>query len=144
MALDIPPTIRKWLSDPAKPLFITEGARKADAAVSMGLCCIDVLGVWNWRGTNKLGGKTVLADWEHVALNSRDVHIVFDSDVMIKPAVHAALGRLQSLLKQRGANVSFAYLPPGEGGKKVGLDDFFAAGNDIRALMALLAPGITT
>jgi len=140
MALDIPPTIRKWLSDPAKSLFISEGARKADAAVSMGLCCIDVLGVWNWRGTNKLGGKTVLADWEHVALNSRDVHIVFDSDVMIKPEVRAALGRLQSLLKQRGANVSFAYLPPGEGGEKVGLDDFFAAGNDIQALMALLAP----
>ncbi len=30
-------------------LFITEGARKADAAVSKSLCCVDLLGVWNWR-----------------------------------------------------------------------------------------------
>ncbi len=87
-----------------------------------------------------MGVKTVLADWEYIALNNRDVHIVFDSDVMTKREVHVALGRLQSLLKQRRANVSFVYLPPGEGGEKVGLDDFFAAGNNVQALMALLAP----
>ncbi len=42
MTLDVPPTIRSGLGDPKKPLFITEGARKADAAVSKGLCCIAV------------------------------------------------------------------------------------------------------
>ena len=44
------------------PLF-----RKADAAVSIGLCCIAVLGVWNWRGTSDWGGKTALPDWEMIA-----------------------------------------------------------------------------
>ena len=140
MALDVPPIICSSLGDPAKPLFITEGVRKADAAASRGLCCIDVLGVWNWRGTNELGGKTVLADWEFLALNGREVHIVFDNDAMTKPEVHAALTRLQSFLTLRGANVSFAYLPPGKGGEKVGLDDFFAAGSDVAALMSLMSP----
>ncbi|MDQ3259073.1 MAG: DUF3854 domain-containing protein, partial [Acidobacteriota bacterium] len=61
MALDIPPMARLMLADPALPLFITEGARKADAAVSRGLCCVALLGVWNFRGMNEHGGLTALA-----------------------------------------------------------------------------------
>src|SRR6266511_3450252 len=64
MALDVPKRIRHLLGDPKIPLFITEGAPKADAAVGQGLCCIAVLGVYNWRGTNEHGGKTALPDWE--------------------------------------------------------------------------------
>lgn len=62
MVLDVPPPIRRLLKQPAIPLFITEGVPKADSAVSQGLCCIDLLGVWNFRGTNEHGGKTALAD----------------------------------------------------------------------------------
>src|SRR5829696_5365606 len=69
MALDAHPLIHAQLSDPAIPLWITEGIVKADAAISVGLCCIALLGVWNWRGANDHGGKTVLADWEAIALN---------------------------------------------------------------------------
>jgi hypothetical protein len=101
MVLDVPPLARKWLGDPKKPLFITEGARKADAAVSKGMCCIALLGVWNWRGRNEFGGKTALADWDSIALNKRDVYIVFDSDVMVKPGVYAALVRLKAFLESR-------------------------------------------
>ena len=36
-------------------------ARKVDAAVSHGLCCIGVPGVWGWRGTNAKGGKAALS-----------------------------------------------------------------------------------
>src|SRR5262245_61081226 len=43
MALDVPPGAGAWLGDPVRPLFITEGARKADAAVSRGLCCVALL-----------------------------------------------------------------------------------------------------
>ena len=56
MVLDVPPVCRSNLGDPGVPLFVTEGVRKADAAASIGLCCIDVIGVWNWRGTNESGG----------------------------------------------------------------------------------------
>ena len=59
------------------PLFITEGIPKADAAVSINLCCIALLGVFNFRGSNEVGGKTALADWESVAPNGRTVYIAF-------------------------------------------------------------------
>jgi hypothetical protein len=44
-----------------------------------------------------------LPDWESIALNNREVFIVFDSDVMQKRAVHAALARLKAFLESRGA-----------------------------------------
>jgi hypothetical protein len=103
MVVDVPPMARQWLGDPKKPLFITEGVRKADAAVSKDLCCIALLGVWNWRGRNKAGGTVALPDWESVALNKREVYIVFDSDVMGKRPVHFALARLKAFLESRGA-----------------------------------------
>src|SRR5690606_359356 len=90
MVLDVPPVVLPNLRDPSIPLFITEGARKADAGASAGLCSIALLGVWNWRGTNEQGGKMALADWESIALNGREVYIVFDSDVMTKPPVNLA------------------------------------------------------
>lgn len=99
--LDVPPAVRPFLGEPRRPLFITEGIRKADAAVSKGLCCIALLGVWNWRGTNENGGKVALPDWESIALNDREVYIVFDSDVMAKPAVHQSLARLKAFLENR-------------------------------------------
>jgi hypothetical protein len=103
MLLDVHPRIREQVRDPSTPLFITEGLRKADAGITAGLCCIAVLGVWNWRGTNEYGGKTALADWDYIALNGRQVYIVYDSDVMLNPQVHAALARLKSFLEARGA-----------------------------------------
>lgn len=140
MRLDVPPRALKWLGDPSRPLFITEGARKADAAVSKGLCCVALLGVWNWRGRNNDGGLTALADWESVALKERRVYICFDSDVMTKPAVHDALSRLKSFLEHRGADVALIYLPCAEGAGKVGLDDYFAAGHSVDDLLALASP----
>ncbi len=137
MVLDVPPRCRAQLSDPAVPLFVTEGVRKADAAVSHGLSCVDVLGVWNWRGSNDHGGKTALADWESIALNGRKVYIVFDSDVMTKASVHAALSRLKSFLESRGANVAVIYLPAGPNNRKVGLDDYLADGNPAQSLLGM-------
>ncbi len=145
MAVDVHPMIRDQVRDPAVPLFITEGAKKADAAISRDLCCIALIGTWNWRGTNEHGGKTALPDWEHIALKDRkdqgrQVYICFDSDVMIKPQVHQALVRLSAFLEQRGASVVYIYLPHGEGGCKVGLDDYLAAGHTVEDLLALATP----
>ncbi len=137
MALDVPPRVRSALGNPKRPLFITEGVRKADAAASKGLNCIALLGVWNWRGTNDVGGKVALADWDSIALNGRDVYIAFDSDVTTKPEVQQALTRLRGFLESRKACVRIVYLPSGEGGTKVGLDDFLAAGHDVDDLIRL-------
>ena len=137
MVLDVPPTCRTDLGNAGRPLFVTEGVRKADAAASIGLCCTALLGVWNFRGTNEQGGKTALAEWESIALNDRLVYIVFDSDVMTKISVHQALARLKAFLESRGGHVQLIYLPAGPGGAKVGLDDYLAAGRTVDDLLVL-------
>jgi hypothetical protein len=136
MALDIPPAARPFLGNPNRPLFITEGVKKADSAVSHNLCCVALLGVWNFRGMNDDGGKTVLAAWESIALEDREVYIVFDSDVALKPEVYKALLRLKVFLESRKALVRVIYLDPKSDGSKVGLDDFFAAGGVVATLLA--------
>jgi putative DNA primase/helicase len=132
MAMDVPPRCKKDIDDPTVPLWITEGPKKADSGASRGLCMLDIIGVWNWRGTNPKGGKTVLPEldliaWKDRQDNPRKVFLAFDSDIMQKMPVYQALERLRELLNYKGADVWIIYLPSGEGGKKVGLDDFFAA-----------------
>ena len=94
--------------------MVTEGARKADSAVSAGLCAIDLVGVWTWRGRNGHDGLTVLPDWEYVALNGREVFLAFDSDAMTKREVHAALERLWRLLSAVAPDCGCVYLPSGQ------------------------------
>ncbi len=142
MVLDVPPAARAFLGDPGRPLLVTEGARKADAAVSREVCCVALLGVWNFRGTNEHGGKLALADWESVALNGRPVYIVFDSDVMQKSQVQEALVRLKRFLESRSAHVRLINLPPGPNGEKTGLDDFFARGGSVDDLFNLAAAAL--
>ncbi len=102
MVLDVHPRARKMLGDPKVPLLITEGVKKGDALVSRGLCAVALMGVWNWRGRNEDGGLTALAEWESIALNGdRPVSIIYDSDVMRKPAVYKALVRLERFLESR-------------------------------------------
>jgi hypothetical protein len=71
MVLDCHPRTRPHLGDPSRTLIVTEGIRKADAAVSAGIDAVALLGVWCWRGTNSEGGKVALAAWERIALNDR-------------------------------------------------------------------------
>src|SRR5215212_1072477 len=135
MALDVHPFCRDRVGDPKTPLFITEGVKKGDALASSGLCAVALIGVWSFRGTNEHGGRTASADWEYVALNGRKVYIVFDSDVMEKSEVHAALSRLKAFLENRGAKVRLIYLPPGDGGVKQGVDDYLSAGHKVNDLL---------
>ncbi|MCL4532556.1 MAG: DUF3854 domain-containing protein, partial [Actinobacteria bacterium] len=116
--------------------------RKADAGASHALCCIALLGVWSFRGKNEKGGITLLADWDSIALNGREVRIVFDSDVTTKPEVQAALARLREHLQRKGAKVLVVYLPGGPNGVKVGLDDFLLTHtvDELQALVQAPAP----
>ena len=91
--IDVPPGIRDALGDPSVPLLVTEGTRKADSAVSHGIACVALPGVWGWRGSNGKGGKTAVADWHDIALNGRRVVLAFDSDVTVKPAVRRGARR---------------------------------------------------
>lgn len=141
--LDCHPSIQRHLADTRVPLWITEGVRKADAAVSLGLCCIALAGVDSWCGTRSDGTRGPLEDWDHVALEGREVFVAYDSDVMRKEAVKDALRRLTVYLAVRRAKVRWVYLPEGpidlasgERGK-VGLDDYLARGHDEGDLRSL-------
>ena len=137
MALDMHPLVKDKAGDPKTPLLITEGIKKGDALASHGLCTVALVGVWNFRGTNKYGGKMVLPEWEFIALNDRDVYIVFDSDVMMKKSVHSALARLKAMVEHRKAKVKLIYLPDAADGTKQGVDDYLAAGHNVDELLAL-------
>ena len=96
MHIDVPPGVGEMLEDPEEPLWITEGTKKADCAFLHGLCCVALLGVWGWRGTNGWNGVTTLADWEEVAFKNsrtgqgRKVIVGFDGDIMRKQGVRLA------------------------------------------------------
>ena len=86
--LDVHPSVQPLIGDPSVTPWVTEGVKKGDALASQGICAIALIGgVWGFRGTNEHGGKVILPDWEYVALNGREVIVVFDSDIYLKPQV---------------------------------------------------------
>jgi hypothetical protein len=135
--LDCPPRYQPLLADPSIPLWLTEGQKKADALASHGAVALCLLGVWNFKGKNPLGGTTVLADFDYVAWNGREVRLVFDNDILTLHGVRQALDRLREHLHRKGATVRVVYLPA-TAGKKVGVDDFLVAGHTLQDLEALI------
>lgn len=71
LILGVPPRAQSRLGDPAQILYVTEGAKKAEALAAQAVCAINLNGVWGWKGRNAAGGKSVLPDWDAVALNGR-------------------------------------------------------------------------
>jgi hypothetical protein len=112
MVLDVSPLIRERVMDPRVPLLITEGIRKADAAISHGGCCVALLGVWNWRGKDQHGTTRMLPEFERIPLRDRAVSLVFDSDLLEKSSVAQALIRLGRALQDSfKADVRVARIP---------------------------------
>ena len=137
LVLDTHPRILPKLRDKSVDLWITEGILKADSAISRGLCCIGLLGVWMAFKKDAKGRLEALPGWDNIELRERNVYIAFDSDVMTKLPVQSALKRLRAFLMGRGAFVHVARLPAAANGKKVGLDDYFVAGSTVDDLYEL-------
>ncbi|WP_156670145.1 DUF3854 domain-containing protein, partial [Mycobacterium sp. E3305] len=135
--LDVPPGVGPQLGDPSIPLWVTEGTKKADCAAIRGLCCVALMGVWSWRGTNTAAGKTALPDWNDVALNGRQVVIAYDGDVQRKEPVRVAMDALAKYLAIKGARVEYLHLPDTD--DKTGLDDFLVA-HDVAEVWRLVKP----
>ncbi len=134
--IDVHPRAIKHIGNPKVELFITEGIRKADALLSYGAqCVVGLSGIWNFRGTNDAGGTTILSDWEHIALKGRTAYLAFDSDIAT-PKLYQAEIRLHRFLRSRGANVRIIRIPPADGGKKQGADDFLSTGKTLDDLLS--------
>jgi hypothetical protein len=135
--LDVPPRCLKQLGNPNVPVWFTEGVKKVDALATQGACAVGLTGVWAFKGKNILGGTTVLADFDYIALKERLGYLVFDSDSTSNPQVALALNRLAEHLKRKGAKVRITKLPPGPQGEKAGVDDYLAAGHTLTDLIGL-------
>lgn len=139
--LDVLPRYRQALGDPTVPLWITEGAKKADAlATAYGpqIVPVNENGVWGWRTKGKL-----LEDFKAIVWEGRRVIVAPDGDVRHNKAVRQAVERSARLFTAWGAaEVLILLLPCEKDGPKVGVDDFLAARHspaDVEAHLVELA-----
>ncbi|MDJ0590013.1 MAG: VapE family protein [Pleurocapsa sp. MO_226.B13] len=79
----------KWVVDnPQLPIAVTEGAKKAGCLMSHGYISICLTGVWNGKQKKKLKAIPTLAPF---LVQGRPIHLVFDSDIVVKRQVQEAL-----------------------------------------------------
>jgi hypothetical protein len=126
---------QKIAADTSVALYITEGEKKSAALCKLGVPCIGLGGVWNWRTDSRPIDDFSLINWQ-----GRNVHIVFDSDVRFKSDVQCARDALAKELIRRGAAPFFVDLPTLPGNSKTGLDDFIVHhGGSAKARKAVAA-----
>ena len=121
--LDVHPLMRDKLLDIKIPILVTEGVLKGDAAVAQGYCAVSIPGVYSWGGQ-----PDILADWEAIPLEGRDVYVIFDSDTASNRQVRDQRDLLCVFLQHKKAIVHVVTLKPAKDGSKVGLDDYAVRG----------------
>ncbi|MUL39322.1 DUF3854 domain-containing protein [Gloeocapsopsis dulcis] len=110
-----------WLNILDKPttrVLITEGAKKAGAALTCGEACISLPGVSNGQRKGRL--KKALAQY---CTLGRTIVLAFDSDLFLNPNVCKALDKLGRLIAAQGSVVKVLVLPV----ETKGIDDFIVA-----------------
>jgi len=131
----VPPKVEKVLIEysPDKPIFFTEGEKKATKATSEGFYCVGLSGVWCFKDAE----NDFLPELNSLNLMYRKVFIVFDSDIYKKHNIEHAELRLAVELMNRSAEVYSVRLPSGKQGEKQGLDDYLVS-NGKKALRELV------
>src|SRR5690606_43211 len=126
------------------PLIITEGEKKALAAIGKGLPCIATAGIWSWKSRNEYGEKqdderALLDDFSRVNWDGRElVVLIYDSDITQEHAAWDAYPRLAEQLYRLGVvAVKVLSLPHVAQGDKTGLDDYLLnrTPDDLRLLI---------
>lgn len=125
---DCLPTYSMALKNPDIPLWITEGAKKADALASVAgqaIVPVNENGVWGWRSKGRLA-----EDWNGILWEGRTVVIAPDGDVRHNKNVWQAVKRTAQVLVGFGANeVLVLLLPQDKDGPKLGVDDYLGLGH---------------
>jgi hypothetical protein len=126
--LDALPRFQEGLSDVERPIWITEGAKKADAlatAYGAAIAVINENGVWGWRSKGKL-----VEDIKHIVWEGRSIILAPDGDIRHNKQVYKAIERHARLLLGYGAaEVLICLLPQQKTGPKLGVDDYLSAGH---------------
>lgn len=123
--------LQNWsalLEDTRKPLWITEGEKKASRACKAGQPTLGLGGVWSWRALKQ--GILLIEDFDLIEWDGREVTLCFDSDAATNPGVLGALNSLARQLDEAGAIVYLLVLPESEPGVKTGLDDLLQFAGD--------------
>ena len=107
------PEVWEIASKPHKPVWITEGEKKALALLQHGEYAVALSGVWNFRAGDSTQGATDGDKWlweELQAFNwtGRVVNLAFDTDLWTNPQVRMALFELALKLYSLGAVVRVA------------------------------------
>ena len=114
--------------EPDTEIWITEGAKKADALRSYGLYALCLTGVWNWSG------KAARKDLQSLDWRERTAVICYDSDVGENKSVAEARQSLTKFLQELGAEVKWVTPPASPDGSKLGIDDYLATGESLEDL----------
>ena len=122
--LYIPATLASSiLTDVRRPLYITEGEKKALKGCQEGLPVVALAGVWSWRRRTEEQISEPIQDLTCITWAGRQVYLVFDSDITENEEVRRAEAALAEELARRQATI-FAVRLAGYRRNKVGLDDF--------------------
>ena len=118
-----------WLSDPTLPILITEGAKKAGAALSAGHPAIALPGIYNgYRSKDRLGNPitpSLIPDIEAITGPKRPILLAFDQDDKPQTRRHVAIAiaRFGQLLTQAECQVNIVRWSSKDG---KGIDDLIA------------------
>lgn len=140
LIVDMLPRFRDALKDTAIDIWITEGAKKADALASLGVSLVplNLNGVWGWSRKDADGRKQLLPEFNEIALKGRRVVLAFDSDSAVNSHVQQALEALVKELRKRGAIAGLLQMPHSEA-QKLGVDDAISQGWSFEQLAAAVA-----
>ncbi len=115
-------------------IYFTEGEKKADRMAQAGYATIGLPGVYGWldscprpdeaelEASRVIPELTILA--ELGVLKGRECPIVFDSDIVQKWQVQAAMKALAGWIEEQGGHPSIVLLPTEPNREKNGADDF--------------------
>lgn len=132
------------LATPRLQLVLTEGWKKALAAVSAGFAAVALPGVQMGRRRGADGAERLIAELQLLAPKRRWL-IAFDAEAKATTArkVKAAAGALARALRAAGGRAELAELPLLPRQDKTGLDDLLAAAG-LEALERALVPALPT
>lgn len=110
------------LTDINKPIFFTEGEKKAAAGAKAGFPVIGLGGVWSYKIKDQ---EELLPELLQFTWEGRKVYLVWDSDAASNALSQEALDRFAELLTDfYKAEVHVVILPSQKSGDKNGLDDY--------------------
>lgn len=124
--LYVPPNI-DWapiLDDPAQPICITEGEKKALALCERGVPCVGLGGVDSIG--NRKRGQSILPELKQLCTGDRPILVVFDIDqgyTCMKPQVARAANTLAQQILEYGGVPKVVTLPS-NGKQKCAVDDW--------------------